>query len=208
MLVGFADAIAAPEAAWSLADAGFLVSTFSRAGRRVALTRSSAVEQKLDVTPPERDAEATVRDLQRIAGTGAFDAVLPLDDQAIWTCARAFAGSTVTVVGPSGALADLALDKREQLEIAEAAGFQCFPTTVVTEPADAATHPPFPVVVKPALAAELHGKRLSRGKMSVCANESELAAALAQRSGVAPDLLQPYRSGHGEGLFGLATAHG
>ena len=66
VLIGFAEALSAPEVAWSLADAGFEVRSFGRKGRRSALSRSRYASV-LEVTPPEADAAATVEEICSIA---------------------------------------------------------------------------------------------------------------------------------------------
>ena len=58
-LIGFAEAMAAIETAWSLQGAGFKVVAFRRAGSRPALRRARGVEIH-DVPRPELDAAATV----------------------------------------------------------------------------------------------------------------------------------------------------
>src|SRR5690349_19098698 len=86
VLVGFAEAISAPEVVWSLADAGFEVFAFGRRGSRSALRHSRYVTVT-DVTAPETDAAATVREVGALVaslfGSSQGRAVLfPLDDAA------------------------------------------------------------------------------------------------------------------------------
>lgn len=65
-IIGFADALSAPEVAFSLLDAGFrVVAFFRRNSKRPALRKCNAVEL-VEVTPPEEDAERTVADLSGI----------------------------------------------------------------------------------------------------------------------------------------------
>ena len=92
VLIGFAEALAAPEVAWSLVDAGFKVVAFSRRGRRAAL-KASRLVQVFEVTPPESNPARTEEDLrtiifsQRDSSKGPV-AVMPLDDGALWLCGR------------------------------------------------------------------------------------------------------------------------
>ena len=51
VLIGFADALAAPETAWSLLEAGTPVVAFARRGSRPPLRRSSAIALA-EVAPP------------------------------------------------------------------------------------------------------------------------------------------------------------
>src|SRR5579864_7502229 len=123
VLAGFADALAGIESTWCLARDGYEVYAFARRGSRSALGRSRSVGI-VDVTPPEEDALACAAEIAAIAGDLGAVAVLPLDDHAVWLCDRALdAGEPTVVAGPTGSFARLALDKREQLKLAESAGF-------------------------------------------------------------------------------------
>ncbi len=105
------------------------------------------------------DLGALIRDLEPAA-------VLPLDDHAVWLTDQydrhasvGLATTSTVIAGPTGKLAELALDKRQQLELAATAGFAVPPS------ADAATgRPPGdgPWIVKPALAVQLAGGTLRR----------------------------------------------
>src|SRR5277367_823132 len=74
VLVGFADALAAPEAAASLLASGYRVVSFSRRGRAVALRHMRGVEI-VEVTAPEQDFDACVRELADVAS--AHDVIMP-----------------------------------------------------------------------------------------------------------------------------------
>src|SRR5688572_15250983 len=93
VLIGFAEALSAPEVVWSLADAGFQVRAFARRGRRSAIRHSRHV-QVFDVTPPETDSAATIRDVERLLsvtphnGSPSAPVLFPLDDAAVWVCNR------------------------------------------------------------------------------------------------------------------------
>lgn len=201
-LVGFADALAAVESAWSLLDDGFDVVAFSRAGRPPALARVAGV-RVVPVTPPEQDVKATLADLRRlVAGTGPA-VVLPLDDHAVWLVDHVAADDvTLTVAGPTGDRAALALDKRQQLAVAEAAGL------VVPSTTDGAVPPAGdgPWLVKSALAVVERDGRLARPAGARAATPAAVAAAVEALAG--PALVQPVVEGVGEGVFGLATDRG
>ncbi len=161
MLIGFADSLAAIESAWCLADHGFEVCAFTRSGTRPALARSKRV-RVVPVTAPEQDASRSVAELSSLIRDLRPAAVLPLDDHAVWLAdqyaQRPVPGGPV-IAGPTGKLATIALDKREQLLLAATAGF------AVPESADAATGQPpgdGPWMVKPALAVQLRDGRLRR----------------------------------------------
>jgi hypothetical protein len=205
VLIGFADALAAIESAWSLTDDGAEVYAFARTGTRPALARSKSVHV-LGITPPERDAARSAADLAAVVRELAPAAVLPLDDHAVWLCDQAGgqatpgSAATAVVAGPTGQLTTLALDKRQQFRLARTAGFAVPPT------GDATTEPPpgeGPWMVKPALAVELRAGRLHRPAGRVAATPSQVREAAAVIGG--PAVAQPLIEGTGEGVFGLAT---
>ena len=205
MLIGFADALAAIESAWCLADHGFEVCAFARSGTRPALARSKLV-RVVPVTAPEQDASRSVAELSSLIADLRPAAVLPLDDHAVWLTdqyAQRAAADGPVIAGPTGKLATIALDKREQLLLAAAAGF------AVPDSADAsAGEPPGegPWMVKPALAVQLRDGRLRRpvGRMAATASQvRQIAAAIG-----GPAIVQPMITGTGEGVFGIATAAG
>jgi predicted ATP-grasp superfamily ATP-dependent carboligase len=206
VLIGFADALAGPEAALSLLGAGLRVAAFTRSGSHPALRRHPQVAVH-GIAAPEEDAAVAVGELCALAARIGAVAVMPLDDGAVWLCARAAGQLGVPVIGPTGEQAELALDKRRQLELARAAGFAVPETRECAGRDDLLGVDRFPVIVKPALAlAEEHG-RLVRGAASVCADRSELEAAAERWTDAGPRLVQPLIHGTGEGLFGL-TADG
>jgi hypothetical protein len=105
-----------------------------------------------------------------------------------------------------GEQARLALDKRLQLAAARHSGL-CVPETVEARGGDLGPNvEAFPVVAKPALAAEERDGRLTRGAGTMCMDRRQLDNALVAASGGSPWLVQPLLSGVGEGLFGMATA--
>jgi hypothetical protein len=230
VLIGFADALAAIESAWCLADEGYKVYAFARRGSRPALARSGAV-RVVYITAPEEDAVSSAADLAAVARETRAAALLPLDDHAVWLCNHAFGelafagrrngtsgaavagtlGETLVagnrdqtvVAGPLGRSASLALDKREQLICAEAAGF------MVPASADAAGEKPpgaGPWMVKPALAVEMSGRQLHRPTGRVAATRGQIREVVAAIGG--PAIVQPLISGTGEGVFGLSTSTG
>jgi biotin carboxylase len=208
VLIGFADALAAIESAYSLADHGFEVCAFARAGTRPALARSKLV-RVAPITPPEQDYSQAVADLGALIRDLGPAAVLPLDDHAVWLTdqvdrhASMGPSAAAVIAGPTGKLAELALDKRQQLELARTAGF------AVPESADAATGQPpgdGPWIVKPALAVQLASGTLRRPSGRIAHTLAEVRDIAARIGG--PAIAQPLIDGTGEGVFGLATAAG
>jgi hypothetical protein len=199
VLIGFADALAGIESAWCLAEDGFEVHAFARRGSRPTLARARCV-RVIEVTRPEDDAPACAAELATIARNIGAAVLLPLDDHAVWLCDRALRPNGQAVVaGPTGRLATLALDKREQLLLAGSAGLAVPPTADI----DAPRSWPGPRMVKPALAVELRGDRLQRAVGRIAAGPEQVTEIASAIGG--PVLVQPLINGLGEGIFGLAV---
>lgn len=203
-LIGFAEAVAGPETAFSLLDAGFEVVAFTRSGARASLRKCPGVSF-LEVTAPAHDARAAVRELERHVEAVDPAVVLPLDDAAVWLCDSAEDGVGARVAGPTGAAARLALDKRLQLEAAAHAGFDAVPTRALASARELlGADNGFPLVVKPALAVEERDGRIMLGPVSVCVEPSELERAVAAYRTDQDVIAQPFVDGEVEGLFGIA----
>jgi hypothetical protein len=219
--VGFADALAAPEAAMSLLGAGHRVVGFARRGRRVALRRLRGVEI-IEVSAPEDDLAACIEEVA--AAATRHDLTMPLDDLAVLVCDRALSPSA-RVAGPRGGQARLALDKRVQLRGAEAAGLAVPPW--VELPPDGDDLPEYwawpsggaglsvglglpddektwPLVCKPALAAEEAGNRLRRLAPRLVRTPAELGSVRRAWGAGTPAIVQRWVAGSGGGVFGLA----
>ena len=213
VIIGFAEALSAPEVTWSLVDHGFEVIAFTRRGSRAALRHSRFV-RIFEVTPPEMDLAQAKEDLKsgvrRVAESSSAPVTLmPLDDQALWLCGRADLHSNALLVGPEGEALHLALDKRIQMDLAKAAGFSVPLYRCIDGPDEISKEEiEFPVVFKPALAATETAGRLSRGRGWICADSEELSSAVNRWKGQTPMILQQFLPGIGEGVFGLATSRG
>jgi hypothetical protein len=204
VLIGFAEALAAPEVAWSLLDAGFEVHAFAARERRPPLRLCPDV-QLHEVTAPSLDADAALAELGNLLEAIEPDAVMPVDDASMWLCARVSLPDSVALVGPSGSQAELALDKRLQLGAAVSAGFPVPPTRICDTADDALRPwPGFPIMMKPSFATESRDGRLTTGPRRACSNLAELESVLRSFPEGMPYLLQPYITGVGEGLFGIA----
>jgi predicted ATP-grasp superfamily ATP-dependent carboligase len=202
VLIGFGEAYAAIETAWSLRDAGFRVAAFTRKGERPAVRRVRGVELH-DVAPPEAGVEQTLEDLRFLIRTLDPAALMPLDDASV-LLSRALEG--VTIVGPTGRRIDYALDKALQVEAARAAGLLVPATTIVMSPEELEVRE-FPAFLKPARALYEVNGRLTRPTGSVIADQEELERAAAEEWHP-PLLIQPLLEGVGEGVFGLVTKDG
>lgn len=204
IMIGFAGALAAPEAAASLLAAGLSVTSFAQRGSRPALRCDRRV-QIAEITAPERDAHAAARELVTLAAATGAVALMPLDDASVWLCDRVCGEVGLPIIGPTGPQANLALDKSLQLREARRAGFSVPETAVCCTREQLLGIDTFPVMLKPSLAIQERGGRLVRGTGRVCADTGELRAAvdvLADTGGV---LAQPWVRGTGEGLFGIAV---
>jgi hypothetical protein len=214
VLIGFAEALAGPEVAWSLADAGFEVWSFARKGRRSALRHSRYV-RVVEVTPPEVSVSACFEELCSVAQpavAGNLQAplvVLPLDDTAVWLCAHRSLPQGWLLAGPRRDTARLALDKEYQTQAARAAGLQVPNTRVVSSPDEALRGAnSFPLILKPAEAVCFRQGAVHKGRNWICADQKELEKAVDSWGGKWKLLVQPFLCGIGEGIFGLATAEG
>lgn len=204
VLIGFADALAGIETAWSLQDAGYRVMAFRRAGQRPAIRHVRGVDL-YDVPAPETDALATVDAVRSLLRTVRPAAVLPLDDHSLWVCSK-IQDTGVAIAGSSGVAIECALDKSLQVAAAERAGVPVPPTQVLDDPRDAGPIDS-PVIVKAAHPVCESGGMLVRKTAVVCANDAELARA-ATKSWCGPVLVQPLINGVGEGVFGHSGEHG
>jgi hypothetical protein len=204
VLVGFGDAYAAIEAVWSLQRAGMRVAAFTRRGARSALRRVPGVEL-VEIASPAWSASASREELARLLRRLRPDAVLPLDDAALWLVCRADLGGAA-LAGPDPDGTALALDKDRQLTAAAAAGLTVPPTDLVRV-AGAAARASWPIVLKPADAVRIVDDRLVRPRGAVCAGPDELASA-EEGLGGGVLLRQPLLHGTGEGVFGYVDERG
>jgi len=211
--IGFAEALAAVEVAWSLVDAGFEVVTFGRRGWRSALRHSRHVST-VEITPPESNYNGAITELMQFLVSLKLSpqqsgVLLPLDDAAIWLCDRVDPQLGWVVAGPREYNATLALDKWLQNQVARSAGLSVPDTTYASVIEDVLVRAnQFPLVLKPAKAVFPYEAGLRKGRSWICANQGELQQAVGEWRGMWPALVQPFIRGIGEGVFGLATNDG
>ncbi len=210
VLIGFADALAAPEAIFSLRAAGHQVRVFARENTDPFVARRLPVGAPIMIPAPERDAAGAVAALHKaLEDNPDIAVVLPLDDTSLWLTDTVFGGATtrVRLAGASGAQAAFALDKTTQIAAARAAGFDVPPTRILTNPGDADDIDQFPCIVRSALALqESHGAMRKGGVHYLMAAGDR--ARLGDGDVLFPALVQPLIAGTGEGLFGFAGANG
>lgn len=216
VLVGFAEARAAPEVVWSLVDQGFHVVAFARKGRASAIRHSHHVVVH-EISAPESSLEAALSDLHSLTASlsstadGAPHILFPLDDTAVWLSGKLHLDHGWVSAGPDCACAELALNKSVQMQMALEAGFNV-PKTLLARTAseifefcDAEL---FPVILKPAECVPTSDDRIHRCRKWICANRGELERAVAEWAERVPLLVQPFVVGTGEGIFGLAAPDG
>jgi hypothetical protein len=215
VLVGFAEALAAPEVVWSLVDEGFNVTAFARRGRQSALRHSRHVVCH-DIRAPELDLNAALSELRALLGSlstqtdGPPPILFPLDDKAVWLSSIVHDDRWI-IAGPKGACAGLALNKRLQTIAAQDAGFNVPRTSLARtakELLDVCSTQPFPVILRPAECVPIYGHQFYSCPKWICADDGELERAVSQWAERVPLLVQPYIPGAGEGVFGLATSDG
>ena len=115
----FAEALSAPEVAWSLLDAGFNVTSIARRGRGSALRHSRKVVCH-EICPPEQDMAQALRDMVSVLNSFGDRhnrpvLLFPLDDTALWMCSELAPNESWIVVGPGKSIADLALNNASKL---------------------------------------------------------------------------------------------
>jgi predicted ATP-grasp superfamily ATP-dependent carboligase len=216
VLVGFAEAMAAPEVVWSLVDAGFHVIAFARKGRPSALRHSRHVTCH-EIRPPESDLQASLADLISLLDSlsnvvgGSTQILFPLDDKAVWLSSRVQLKSGWLLAGPHGATAELALNKCIQTQMARDAGFNV-PKTALARTAKEvfafSASESSPIILKAAECVPRWQGRLCNCRKWICANSGELERAVAEWGERVPLLVQPFITGTGEGVFGLAAPDG
>ena len=207
IFIGFAEALSAPEVAWNLLDHGFQVMAFCRRGSYPPLRHIHQI-RLIEVTPPEKNAWETVEQIRNASRLFEARMLMPLDDASVWLCDRAATGGDILVAGATGRNAQLAIDKREQLELAGEAGFNIPETVYVTEKEDFIEINQLPAVIKPATAvSEVKGK-LTKGPIIFCIDSDDLARAANECKYEGLMMVQPLLAGVGEGIFGLNGSDG
>ena len=214
VLIGFAEAMAAPEVTWSLVDAGFRVVAFARRGKASALRHSRHVVCH-GISAPESDINASLSDLiflmKSLESQVADDRLIlfPLDDKAVWLCSKLDLQSRWLLAGPHGPCADLALNKHLQVEAARNAGFNVPQTALVRTAADLfafCAAASYPIILKQNNCVPIVEGRAYSCRKWICANRAELERAIAEWKEKVPLLAQTFITGVGEGAFGLAVS--
>ena len=207
VLIGFAEALPAPEVVFSLLNAGHQVSAFARSDQLpLAALPLTGLHT---VTAPEQDAAAAQAELLRLVNDTRADVVLPLDDPGLWLVHNAGL-SGVAIAGGDAEASALALDKTAQVDAARAADLSVPPTvTWDGAPADPPAGLPLPAIAKPGRALFVAEGKLSKGDMIYLTTEDDVAQMYASnRQSDGPWLIQPLIAGRGEGVFGYVSTDG
>jgi hypothetical protein len=214
VLVGFAEALAAPEVVWSLVDMGCHVVAFARKGRPSALRHSRHVVCH-EIVAPEADLQKSVRELEALCASlysgkdNSQRILFPLDDKGVWLSSKMQLGTEWLLAGPSGPSAELALNKCIQTAVAREAGFAVPKTSMARTATDvlgACEDMEFPVILKAAQCVPVFQGRVYSCRKWICANPRELDRAVTEWGERVPLLIQPFIIGTGAGIFGLATS--
>lgn len=210
VIIGFAEALSAPEVAWNLVDAGFTVIAFSRKGRRAAL-RQSRLVRVVDITAPELSTELALRELSTLLDSPICQSpsryiLFPLDDASLWLCTHLPPGGNWIRAAPVPEIAALAFDKEKQVNLAKASGFNVPESFIAFTAADFnVARATLPVIIRPAAAICEQDGRFRKGQNWICNSPSELEGAVTAWAKLKyPVLIQPFVTGKGEGVFGLA----
>lgn len=201
----FAEALSAPECAWSLINAGWRVIALTRQARPPSIARDSRVAVER-IPAPEEGIVASRARLQEFVRRFPGASILPLDDVALLLCRGL---PNLAFGAPGEHPFALALHKPTQFNLAQDAGFMVPEWTLVDNPSMSIARPVASRwYVKPALAcAEIEGRAV-RGAPTECMSPAAVDRAVSSASPDNPMIVQAAVSGTGEGLFGLSTPAG
>jgi hypothetical protein len=205
VLLGFGDAMAAPEAVFSMRKAGFEAGLLLRRGSAVPpLARHIPGLSVVEITAPETDAAKAVADL-RAARLDGYGVALAMDDVSLWLFDAALRDRPdLLLASAPDSQAQFALDKGLQLDAARAAGFAVPPTLTGDVAVREAESFSYPAIAKPALAIDVIDGKVSKGKSRYLRDAPEVHR-FAQEHTERPYLVQPLISGVAEGVFGFAV---
>jgi hypothetical protein len=200
-LIGFAESWATPEVCFSLHASGARIVCFCRRNARAKFARLKFVEY-YPVTAPESDLSHAVDDVEALIARFQPEAIIPCEDAALLVLAKLNCSDKRCLVPPAEAC-QFAMDKWAQIDAARASGFAVIPTELVESEADVARFPIRPAMLKPRNALDVCGAAVGKGRSFVVEGDDlsgEAREALSQRA----YLIQEYKVGVGEGVFGIA----
>jgi hypothetical protein len=204
VLICFAEAFAAIEAAWSLQRSGMRVEAIARKGTSPALRRVRDMKIHY-VDPPELGIDSTLAQISKVLGSVQPDAFLPLDDAALWLTPHLDFGGCA-IAGPNERGVAFALNKATQLSTAHMVGL-AVPETTIFDNVECVDVRQWPLILKPADAVRVERGRLVRPAVRICANKTEMDRA-RDVLGDGVVMVQPVIEGKGEGVFGYSSSEG
>lgn len=217
ILVGFGEALAAPEVCFSLYNDGWQISAFTR-NRKTCSLRFLPFIELHEVPAPEINTDATINELSGLIAQLNPNGFMPLDDFSLWLCSRMERenrlGESCKAICAASDAVGVALDKSLQVEAAIKTGLSVPETMIASTTSQISTWDHFPCIAKPALAATEHtnedgiSSRLDKGDAATFNHKNELTAWIEKNSDGTPFLIQPLIKGVGEGIFGVMTQNG
>ena len=206
LVVGFAEALSAPEVVFSLMADGFRVRLFTRRGKPSRLARVTGCEL-VGITPPEHDADAARRDV--LAACHDADGLFALDDVSLCLLsALAEQTGSAVHIHATGPQAQVALDKGRQINAARDAGLAVPDGAVLTSAAELADDIRLPAIAKPLLAVREAGGKIVKDDVHYLMTPADAGRFRTAVHLPGPTVVQPLIHGTGEGIFGLATGDG
>ena len=215
VLIGFADALAAPEVFFSLYHKGYRVRVFQRKDSVAPLSKRLPVGTPFLITAPEQDAELAKQELASVLRDAPdIDALLALDDTGLWLANEVLNGFAdgepkPALANAAGNQKEIALDKARQIEAAKASGLAVPPTIVANSRDEILEAKIFPAIVKPARAISLDAAgQIRKGDAYYLFDKKDLENLPGDEAYSFPVLVQPLIHGTGEGVFGFAGKEG
>ncbi|QXD32456.1 hypothetical protein [Candidatus Pelagisphaera phototrophica] len=206
-LVFFADALSAIEVCWSLHEANFEVLALAKQGVPCPL-RYSRLIKIITVPNPEIDFQESgerILDLLNKQGLKNDPQILvPLDDASVLLCSTLKLPKSTRQASPKSNIAEIAIDKWQQIQLASQSGFNVIETKIVDRfcPLDSIETP---CILKPRLAIEKENNQIAKRSFYSCPDATALQEASIEVAENATHMSQPFLNGVGEGIFGFAT---
>ena len=208
-IVFFADALSAIEVCWSLSNANFSVLALRKRGRACPL-RYSRVVETATVPAPEEDLPHCTGQINKLvyeltnANPSREIVLTPLEDEAVLLCNALTLPNTVKTASPPPSIANIALDKWQQIKLAAESGFNVIETAIITPDTQLESHP-VPCILKPRFAIEERDGQIAKREFYACPDSASLKEAAHKVANEQSHISQPFIAGVGEGIFGFAN---
>ena len=199
ILIGPVSALAAPEVFWSLYKK-YNVSFWSY-GKYSKYYKYLTKEIHI-VTCPFKNLPETLRDLESVINQYKFDAVMPLDDSAIFICNKLQYPVNTKLIGQSDKCTDFLLNKTKQHMAADNAGLRVANFKEYTSPPKTIDLN-FPIVIKPSNSIEIKNNAFFKSPTFLCKNNKHYQSILPNWPTGSNLIVQEYIQGIGTGIFGI-----